>query len=554
MDSRRSSTPKLVLAAILAPALGLALAACSSSGNTNAKGSTSGTSAAAAGGTSSSTAKPKRGGSLTVLEDKVKAGNWTSGLDPATGNIGYDTELQAIYGGLFQLRANDDGSNAHVVPNQAQSVKLSPDLKTLTIKIRPGIKFSDGTAFNAQALIWNFTRDFNSKCGCEPLWTLRKTKPFTSSGPLTVQIHLGSPDASIIDDFPYANTNWIASPTAYKKMGEKKFLVKPVGAGPFVVVSDELAAKLVLKRNPTFFKANQGLPYLDTLTFQAIGGGDQAAYQALLAGNADAYEGMTSPQLIKQAQAGSKIIATIQPSSQPDTVQMNTRKPPFNNKKAREALYYATNWAPINKGLFNDEGVITESFTTPIDLFYHKTVPGYRTYDLAKAKQLVHSLGGLSFSMSAGNTPAYTGVMKALQTEWEHAGMHVKILPEELALELKQYRTNDWQSSLVHGGSWDPATGLGLGLRFASNSPYSGTSDPKLDKLLQQGKTSANTATRDQTYQEIAKYLSDNAYAVFGLAVPSANVVVKGVHGPGLTTKIPGGLNLIPIWTETWKG
>jgi peptide/nickel transport system substrate-binding protein len=48
-------------------------------------------------------------------------------------------------------------------------------------------------------------------------------------------------------------------------------------------------------------------------------------------------------------------------------------------------------------------------------------------------------------------------------------------------------------------------------------------------------------------------YLSDHAYAVFGLAVPDAGIVAAGVRGPGLTTKIPGGLSLIPIWTEAWK-
>jgi peptide/nickel transport system substrate-binding protein len=54
-------------------------------------------------------------------------------------------------------------------------------------------------------------------------------------------------------------------------------------------------------------------------------------------------------------------------------------------------------------------------------------------------------------------------------------------------------------------------------------------------------------------YQRIGKYMSDHAYALFGLAIGTANVVRAGVHGPGLTTKIPGGLHLTPIWTEAWQ-
>ena len=76
-------------------------------------------------------------------------------------------------------------------------------------------------------------------------------------------------------------------------MGEKAFKQKPVGAGPFTVVSNSPSNELVLQKNPGYFR--QGQPYLDKVTFKSIGG-DQAAYQALQAGQADAYEGMSTPR------------------------------------------------------------------------------------------------------------------------------------------------------------------------------------------------------------------------------------------------------------------
>jgi peptide/nickel transport system substrate-binding protein len=71
-----------------------------------------------------------------------------------------------------------------------------------------------------------------------------------------------------------------------------------------------------------------------------------------------------------------------------------------------------------------------------------------------------------------------------------------------------------------------------------------------LDKLLQQSVTIGDNDKRDRIYQQIAKYVSDHALAAFGLAIPYASIAVKGVSGPGLTTKLPVGLGLYPIWSE----
>ncbi len=91
--------------------------------------------------------------------------------------------------------------------------------------------------------------------------------------------------------------NWIASPTAVQKMGEKAFAVSPVGAGPFMVVSDTLSNELVLKKNPTYWQT--GRPYLDQLTFKSVGS-DEAAYEAMLADEGQVYEDMSTPQLFNR--------------------------------------------------------------------------------------------------------------------------------------------------------------------------------------------------------------------------------------------------------------
>jgi peptide/nickel transport system substrate-binding protein len=234
-------------------------------------------------------------------------------------------------------------------------------------------------------------------------------------------------------------------------------------------------------------------------------------------------------------------------------IEFNTKSAPFNNLKAREAIYYATDWAAINKGLFGGDRTLVQSFTTPFDLFYHQKTPGYRTYDLAKAKDLVKQLGGLKFQLMSRRSDADKQLMTALQTQWQKAGMRVTITDFEVAGLIKEINGAKWQGYLTESGAWDPATGNGLGFHFDSDSPYSGVKDAHLDALIHEGVSTGDSAKRDQVYAEIAKYISDHALGAFGFAQQFANVAVAGVHGPGLTTKVPPYQQAPVIWSEVWR-
>lgn len=495
---------------------------------------------------------PQRGGSLVALEDVAFTGGWPTGLDPATNTTGGANlpQMSAIYGGLFQLRADDDGSNARVVPLQAEGYEFVDGGATVRITIRSGITFSDGTPFDAEAVAFNLNRAVTSPCTCTPRWPLAPNG-ITTDGPRTVVLHFTRPNASVIASFPASNVNWIASPTALKAKGPDQFKINPVGAGPFTVVSNQLSSELVLQRNPTYFR--QGLPYLDKLTFKSIGG-DQPAYQALLAGQAQTYEGLNTIPLLKQAQADNRLAVTVQPATSPYVVQLNTKTAPFDNEKAREAIYFATDFDAIAKGLFNNLYAVSQSFTGPGGLFYAKDVPGYRTHDVAKAKQLVSELGGLTVNLGTLRSYVAQQVMTALQTQWQEAGITVNVTTYELSTLVQQFNSGQWQSMLQTAGAWDPAAGVGVAFRFSSTSPFSGVADPKLDELLDKASTTLDPAQRQTLYEQAGAHISENAYAPFGLAFAPANVAVKGVYGPGLTTKIPPiVVNAGVLWDEVWR-
>jgi peptide/nickel transport system substrate-binding protein len=525
---------------VLAACACLAVAACGSSSKPSS--STAAASSAATGsasGTSSVSGAGHAGGSITVLESAGFAGDWPTGLDPATNTNGAadQSQMDAIYGEPFELQPG-----GKLTPDLATGYKFSDGGKTVTVTWRKGVKFSDGTPLNAQAVAFNWNRDLKSPCTCKP--TIQ-VKSITAPDPSTVKVDLVVPDGAFINQLQDSNFSWIASPTALKKMGEQQFKLKPVGAGPFTVVSDTLSNQLVLKKNPGYWES--GRPLLDGLTFKTTAG-DETALEAMQSGQAQAYEGMNTPKLVNSFK--DKFTITTEPSTSPYDIQLNTAIPPFNNKNARLAIYYATDTQLLDQKLFGNIYPPTQSFTAQAGLFYNPTVPGYPGYDLNKAKALVKQLGGLNVNFFTITQPATQNFMVALQQMWKQAGINASIHFYSLASLIQQFQ-GKWQAALQTAGAWDPAGGVGVAFRFNSHSLFSGVHDPKLDDLLNQGQGATDPAARKSFYDKAGAYIAQNAYGPFLFPVATWNVATHGVSGPGLTNAIPSvAVNPQVLWED----
>jgi len=478
--------------------------------------------------TSSASKAPTRGGSLTVLEGDSFAGAWP-GLDPATDTDGAANQsyMDAIFGQLYQL-----GQGGTWLPDLATNISAVDGGKTWVFTLRKGVTFSDGTAFNAQAVAYNWARDLKSTCSCKPEFLSPPT--ITVTGPYTIELKLSYVDAPLLADLQDDIFDWIASPTAIKTMGETAFALKPVGAGPFTVVSDSPSSELVLKANPHYWQ--KGLPYLKTLIFKPVLD-DETALKDLESGAAQAYEGMSTPSLAPAFKA--HFTTTTEPSTSPYDIQLNTKIAPFNNIKAREAIYYATDTLLLDSRLFGDAYPVTQSFTASAGLFYEPTVPGYITYNLAKAKALVKDVGGISISLKTITSPVAQTLDEGLAEMWEAAGMKVSLQNYDLTGLISVFLSGKWQAFLQTAGAWDPEGGVGVAFRFGSTSPFTGVHDPKIDSLLAQAGGTLSMALRKQYNDELNAYIAKEAYGPFLFPIAGYNIAEHGVYGPGLTTPIP---------------
>jgi peptide/nickel transport system substrate-binding protein len=499
---------------VMAATVAVVLAGCGSSGTSSSPSSTSTT--------------PKSGGSLTVLEGSSFAGAWP-GLDPATDTDGAANQsyMDAIFGELFEM-----GQGGTTIPDLATGYTVANGGKSWIINLRQGVTFSDGSPFNADAVEANWKRDLASTCTCKP--TFLSPPTITVTGPYAIELSLPYVDAPFINDLQDDIFNWIASPTSLQSMGETAFALKPVGAGPFTVVSDSPSSELVLQKNPHYWQ--KGLPYLSTLTFKPVLD-DETALKDLESGAGNAYEGMSTPQLANAFKA--RFTTTTEPSTSPYDIQLNTQLAPFNNILAREAVYYATDTPVLDQKLFSNAYPVTQSFTAPAGLFYEPKVPGYITYNLAKAKALVKEVGGINISLDTITSPVAQTLDEGLAEMWEAAGMKVTLNNYDLTGLISVFISGKWQSFLQTAGAYDPEAGVGVAFRFSSLSPFTGVKDPHLDQLLDEAAGTVNMAQRKQFNYDINAYIAQKAYGPFLFPIAGYNIADHGVAGPGLTTPIP---------------
>ena len=230
--------------------------------------------------TTTTTAPPKAGGSIKVGQFSA-----LGTFDPVNSLGGSGTvggiELTAIYDTVL---SRDDKTGAYV-PRTAESMTSSADFLTWTLKLRSGIKFTDGTSYDAAAVKFNIERHSAPTSRSSSRAVLASNvKSITMTDPLTLTFTLNQPWAG----FPVLFTRdvgMIASPTAVAAAGAT-FTSTPTksGAGPFLVESFTPGESLVLARNDAYYG---GKPYLDKITFVPMADA-QRAYDGLSTRGLDA--------------------------------------------------------------------------------------------------------------------------------------------------------------------------------------------------------------------------------------------------------------------------
>ena len=370
----------------------LILSGCGGSQSVAAPSTTS-SQATSSSQTTTPAGEAKYGGSLRIIS--------TGGPQ----NVGYmpkQSFADATPGTLWAERILELKTDGTFAPSLAESWEMGADLKSVTLHLREGVKFQDGTDWNADAAVWSFTTSLETGAlgGARYIVDIKATDEYT------VLVTMNSPFNQMI--YRLARI-YMFSPTAYEQNGEEWAINHAVSTAAFQVTDFQRDVVVKMKKFDGYWRP--GLPYLDTVELTTVK--DPATCSAMIqSGQADAWMGSTAQETADLKAAGFQIVetATTYNILYPDSKNPDS---PFANQQVREAVEYAIDRSAMAEAL-------GFGFQVPVNQPTHPGTQGYnpnypvREFNPDKAKQLLAEAGypnGFKTTMIVGQTATNAGAI-----------------------------------------------------------------------------------------------------------------------------------------------
>ena len=529
--SRR--TPTLSTAArrrtaVVAALCGTALAACSS------VGSGSGTSGGQQTNEVGQTAQGVRDGGTLNLALSAEPDR----LDPTLARSLYSRYVfNAMCEKLYDL-----DQSVNIVPQLASALpQTSADGKTVTIKLRQGVKFADGTALDAEAV----------KTSLERHLTLKESARVSDLGPIdsvstsdasTVVIKLKQPYAPLTAALS-DRAGMIMSPKQLKAEGED-FGNSPVCVGPFKFAKRVPQNSIELTKDPNYYAADK--VHLDKVVYRIITDSSIRAAN-LKSGDADVADTIGTDD-VDQVKADSNLSVLESPSLGYQGVTFNVGNangvgtapkigsaPYAKDKRVRQAFEHAVDRQVLVKTVFDGRFDPACGPISPASAFSSPEAQTCRPHDPAKAKQLLQQAGvpvPYRFSMLISNTPDSLQLGQALQAMVKEGGFDLKIEPVEFTSLLDLQDQGKYQAVQIGwSGRPDPDGNISTFVATGGSQNVAGYSNPSLDALLDKARSTQDQEQRKQMYGQVQTMLQDDAPLVYLYRQRNLTGVAKKLSG-----------------------
>jgi ABC-type transport system substrate-binding protein len=273
-------------------------------------------------------------------------------------------------------------TNGDPTPQLATSWDANPATKTITFTLRRGVKFHDGTDFNAEAVKWNL--DMYRK---GPNAELNLVTSVDVIDNYRIRLNLSGWDPLLITSLIATNAGAIVSPTAAQKLGDGAIL-SPVGTGPFKL--DSLVPNVSIKFSRFDGYWQKGLPYLDAVEIIYVSD-PVVRLASFTKGEADAINEFSTRDAMNLKKQGKTVIKRVANIGGlcPDIKNPSS---PFNDIRVRQAIAHAIDTKSIVDSVFDGMYTPTNQLALPGLTAYDPTIKGY-PYNPAKAQELLAAAG-----------------------------------------------------------------------------------------------------------------------------------------------------------------
>jgi ABC-type transport system substrate-binding protein len=465
------------------------------------------------------TAGPPKSGGVLVF---ARSGD-AVGLDPARED---DGESFYIADNVYETLVEFKPGTTDIVPGLAEKWVAAPNGLEYTFYLRKGVKFHDGTDFNADAVLYSLSRQFkpdHPAFGFGPwkYWGYMSMNDIIQDvvkvDDLTVRITLKKPEAPFIANLAM-NFAAIVSPTAATAAGAD-FTNKPVGTGPFKFVSWVKDDNIVLERFTGYWGQKA---YLDRVIFKVVPDAT-ARYLALKAGEVDMID-FPNPADLAAIESDPNLKAVSQAGLNVGYLALNTQKKPFDNKIVRQAINYAINKKEILDAVYGKLGTAAKNPLPPTMWSYNQNTQPY-PYDPNMAKKLLAEAGlasGFSTTLwampvSRPYNPNARKVAEIMQAQLAAVGIKAEIVSYEWGTYLDKTDHGEHDMALMGwtGDNGDPDNFLWVLLSAPAAEVPAGNiafwKNAQFTEVIKQAKETSDVVRRTQLYTQAQEIFREEA-------------------------------------------
>jgi peptide/nickel transport system substrate-binding protein len=444
---------------------------------------------------------------------RIGLGDDGDALDPTLSRF-YTTRI--VFAALCDKLFDIDEKN-NIVPQLALGSETSADGKTVTMKLRPGVKFHNGEPFDAAAAKYSLDRHLTMK-GSFRRSELSVVDSVEVADPLTLKLNLKTPFSPLLAQLT-DRAGMMVAPKAAEAAGDK-FALQPVCAGPYKFVERVAQDRIILEKFADYWNKDQ--LFIDRITYRPIVD-STVRLAALQSGSLDLIERVLATD-IKAVRDNPKLRLSKATSLGWTGLLINMNNGPKSNNplgkdpRVRQAFELSLDREAINNVVFNGEFVPGNQWVPPDSPYYQKAFPVPKR-DLAKAKALMQEAGiktplTIDFMVLSGpETQAMAEVVQAMAAE---AGFDLKIRVLEGASAHKQAEDGEYQLYMnPWSGRIDPDGNSVIYQTCGGPMNLGKYCDKEVDALHAQARATTDPAARNAIYEKLTARFLQNGWIVY---------------------------------------
>ncbi len=451
----------------------------------------------------------------TFARDKIEIGNRLAYWAPV-----FETLLTIMPDGSIQ-------------PNLATEWSYNDDNTELTLKLREGVSFTDGTPFDAEAVRANFEA---LRIGTgQNVWMVQSIESYEIVSPSEIVVHLSEPDPALVRNLTLV-AGAMASPAS---LGTEEAANVPVGTGPYTYDTEEsvVGRQYVYQRNPDYWNP-EDFPF-DTMTIAPMTD-LSARINALKSGQVDVAAGETIS--VADAKANGFNVTTNPVNWQGIFLadRDGTMNPAIADLRVRQAINMAFDQKSILTYVEQGYGVLSDQVFPETSISYDPELTNYYPYDPERARALLKEAGyGDGLTVTMPEAPQFAQYYPIIEQQLNDVGIEVnwvRVSPDALISDLTNGRFGVFFFRLGNQSDWGDL--LKLAFEDSAWNPL-GATTPEMQDLLATAQN-ASEADRPAAFQAVNRYLVENAwyapwYRPESIDITAPDVVEQPIPGNVVT-------------------